>query len=224
MGLDEKARAAVLDHLAQRGGTESHHGLAARHRLLGGQGKALEQRGEHEDVGEVEHGHLVRLGEIAGEDHRAVESELLHQRLQLGPEGARPDPDQAHVVARGAADLREGLDEEGGILPRHQGSEGEEHSLPRDVPAPGEGLVPGPRCVLRPYPAVDDLHVIGADPELLGELALGELAVRDHAVRGLDDALLEHGIEGARIEVMVMGHHGHGQPIVVTSPQRGRAH
>jgi hypothetical protein len=66
--------------------------------------------------------------------------------------------------------------------------------------------------------------VIGADPKLLGELALGELAVRDHAVRGLDDPFLEHGIEGARVEMVVVGHHRHGQAIVAAGPQRGRAH
>src|SRR4030095_5220849 len=144
-----------------------------------------------------------RSWKIPREDPGASDPEPLHQRLQLGPERARSDPDQAHVVAGGAADLREGLDEEGGILPRDQGSEGEEHALARDVPAPGEGLVARPRRVLRPYPAVDDLDVIGADPELLRELALGELAVRDHAVRGLDNPFLEHGIEGARVEMVV---------------------
>src|SRR4030095_11595919 len=146
-----------------------------------------------------------RSWKIPREDPGASDPEPLHQRLQLGPERARSDPDQAHVVAGGAADLREGLDEEGGILPRDQGSEGEEHAPARDVPAPGEGLVARPRRVLRPYAAVDDLDVIGADSELLGELAL-----------------LEHGIEVTRIEMMVMGHHRHGQTIVAPGPQRGR--
>ena len=74
--LDQEARAAVLDHLAERRRAESNHRLAARHGLLRRERESLEERGKNEDVGEVQHGNLVGLGQVAGEDHRALEAEF----------------------------------------------------------------------------------------------------------------------------------------------------
>jgi hypothetical protein len=222
--LDEEARGALVHHLGQRGDTERDDGLAARHRLLRRQGEPLEERREDEDVGEVQHGDLVGLGQIAGEDHRAFEPEAAHQRLELRAHRARAHPHERDVRPRRAPDLGEGLDQENRILSRDKRAEREEDALSGDAPAARERLVARRLRVLGPDPAIDDAHVIGPHTQLVGELPLGELAVGHDRIGGLDHALFEVRVERARVEVMVMRHHRHGQAVAPPSPERGGTH
>ena len=101
-------------------------------------------------------------------------------------------------------------------------SQTEENLTALEPIAREERLVLRHRRVLRSDATVDDGHVIGAEPELVGELTAGELAVGDHPVGGVEHPFLDVRIERARIQVVVVRHDGDGQPIAAAREERGR--
>src|SRR6267142_621263 len=99
----------------------------------------------------------------------------------------------------------------------------EEHLPALEPIAREERMVLRPRRVLRSDAAVDDGHVVGAEPELVGELTARELAVGDHPVGGVQHPLLDERIERARIQVVMMRHDGDRQSIAAAREEGGGA-
>jgi len=133
---------------------------------------------------------------------------------------ARSGPAPTQTSATGPGALRRISDR---VLALDQRPEAQENTLVLETVPRQKSPVLRHRRVLWPDAAMHDGHVIGGEPELVGKLAPGELAVRDHTVRGREHALLDQGIQRTRIEMVMMRHHGNRQVVATARQERGRA-
>src|SRR5215470_88572 len=157
---DQEAATSVVHHLSERGDTEGDDGLAAGHRFLRRQRKPLEERGKHEDVCQIEDRNLFGLRDVAGKYYGPGEAELADQRLEVGPQRSRADPDQSDGLGRGALDLGERLDEKERILSMDERSQAEKDPLALEAVARDERGISRRRRVLRAHAAIYDRHMI----------------------------------------------------------------
>src|SRR5437867_1624222 len=129
-----------------------------------------------------------------------------------------PGHDEPRVVPR-LRDPAPHVEEDEEVLPALEAAEEQDDDLSFHAVTPEECLRAWPRPKAPVHPVGDDREPLGGDTELLHRLAASELAPDDDPIDRAHHPLLDERVEPAGIEVMVVRHDRHVEPVPPPSDQ-----